>query len=120
MKAHLEARARYFGLFHRARSRELDRLERAFSSTMEAVRRHERSVEPRHREAFLSAIGETGDIELSYARNHGLMDVAGGYPCEGDGADPHLTLSQREASWADDDEESVGTMEDYRRAKGRD
>ena len=57
--------------------------------------------------------------ELTYENAHGVDGNHEEIPQDGQFEDPHMTAEQAQPqNFASDEEESVGTMEDYNRLKG--
>ena len=107
MEAHLEARAKYYRLFHRSSPRQLAKLEAHFSSTMAQVRHFEEGIPPQHREAFRRRI-EGPREDTTYSQNRGLSPgphlppadaPAEDPPPQGLPAEPLLRRGSRRECW---------------------
>jgi len=121
---HIQNRRKYYDLFNLADDRQLRRLEKNFFDSIEHLRRFENSLEPWQREALEKRKTERYRPDLTYSTNHDLDQDA--YYLEAkkltpqDIEDPHFKDSQKEAfeEYKEDTEESVGTIEDYKKLKG--
>jgi hypothetical protein len=114
---HLEARKKYFDLFHRADKNQLRKLSDAFHNSAVELTNYGDKLPPEFRERFEKRFnGLTPD--LTYAINHELPPEAEPVSAEGHFEDPHRLRSQIEGNFSDDTEESVGTIDDYLRVKG--
>lgn len=114
LEQHLTNRRKYYEFFNREDGRHRRRLEKNFFNTIEQLRRFEEKLDGRQREA-LQAHVERYRLDLTYSSNHQISPIPEPVERTGDFADPHFTPVQAEAFklWADDKEESVGTIDDY-------
>jgi hypothetical protein len=115
--AHLEARRKYFELFDRADPRQKDKLERQFTQSMKTLRDFESSLTEQDR-ALFERHYDAYPPDLTYATNHELPSAGGGVSFEGEFEDPHELESQKQANYAQDTEESIGSLDDYKAYKG--
>lgn len=76
----------------------------------EGLNEHDRKLYQAHYDAYPE--------DLTYAQNHELTPEGEAIPFSGDFEDPHELESQKQSSFADDTQESVGTLEDYKAYKG--
>jgi hypothetical protein len=119
LEKHLEARRKYYELFHRADPRQLEKLERNFSRTADDMRKYEDEIKPEFKDEFQQKYNGL-KRDLTYSSNHGIAPDEDPVPFEGDFDDPHLLPSQVEHEFSEDEEESSGSIEDYQRYKGLD
>jgi len=114
LEQHLVNRRKYFEYFNREDGRHRRRLEKNFFGTIEQLRRFEEKLDERQKEILLAHV-ERYRPDLTYSTNHNLPREAEPVPFQGDFDDPHVTELQKEARelWADDSEESSGSIEDY-------
>lgn len=112
LERHLEARKKYFELYHRADPRQLEKLERNFYRTLDELRKHEASVKPELEEQFKSLIDGLS-LDDTYSKNHGLPLTPEPPSIDGPVEDPHLLPSQTKDAFNEDTEESIGTIDDY-------
>ena len=117
LEKHLDARRKYYELFHRADPRQLEKLERNFSKTADDMRKYEDEVKPEYKEQFNKKYNGL-KRDLTYSTNHGIAPDEEPVAAEGDFNDPHLLPSQVDHEFKGDEEESAGTIEDYQRYKG--
>lgn len=115
---HLEARKRYFELYHRAQPAQRDKLERVFYETLDKLYGFENTVDAQYQAQFREMVdGLKPDLIYSEKRElapEGVLEISD----EAEIEDPHLLESQKSADFTDDTEESTGTLEDYKAYKG--
>jgi hypothetical protein len=128
MTEHLNARKKYFDLFYKADNNQRRKLEDNFNRTLEAVRRYEETLETWKKEFFVKKV-EMYRFDTTYSENrslitdnsikpsYGVYPGLGDTPPEAPFEDPHFLKTQAQ-SFSEDQEESVGTIEDYKRLKG--
>ena len=116
MEKHLHSRRKYFAFFHRANPQQLAKLEKNFYRTVEELSSYEEGLKEDIREKFV-AKKDALKKDLAYSTNHGLPEMEGPVPFEGDFEDPHFLKSQEE-SFQEDQEETSGTIDDYKAYKG--
>jgi hypothetical protein len=123
LEQHLITRRKYYDYFNRVDDRQLRRLERNFSDSIEHLRRFEASLEPWQREALEKRKTERYRPDLTYSNNRGWNpeEIAKADFQPDENEDPHFKESQKEAfnEYRDDMEESEGTFEDYLKLKGQ-
>jgi hypothetical protein len=114
LEQHLTSRRKYFEDFDRDDGRHRKRLERNFFNTIEQLRAFESRLDARQKEALLNHV-ERYRKDHTYSSNHEISPEAEAVEPEGDFPDPHFTALQIEAFklYAEDREESSGTMDDY-------
>jgi len=115
---HLQARKKYFENFSRVNPKQLEKLEKNFVESQKAFLVFKERLNTEDRELFEKRF-ESLDLDTTYSSNHelpvGPVEVE---LTEDQIQDPHLLLSQSESDFAEDEEESVGTLEDYKSYKG--
>lgn len=115
---HLEARKKYFEMYYRAQPAQRDKLERLFYESLDKLYSFAESVPPEFREEFEKKVnGLRFDRVYSEHREisaEGELEIRS----ENEIEDPHYLESQKSANYADDTEESIGTVEDYNNYKG--
>lgn len=119
LEKHLEARKKYHDLFHRADPRQLAKLEKNFYRTLDEMREFEENVKPEFKEEFDQKFNGLKP-DTTYSENHQIPAEPQEVPTEGDFEDPHLLPTQVEHEFKADEEESVGSLEDYYNYKGID
>lgn len=114
---HLIARKKYFELFYRADYQQKAKLERNFYQTLFDLRDFEEKATPEIKD-FLKIKTNGRSEDYIYSENHALEKV-GKLEIEGEKfEDPHFLPSQARADYAEDTEESSGTLDDYKNYKG--
>ncbi len=109
---YLNSRKAYFNAFDRKHPQQVASLERKFYRAQQALRDFETKLTVEQREQIILA-QKIYVADHTYSQNHELEveGQASDAPVE----DPHFLLSQKEAlkEYAEDQEESVGSFEDY-------
>ena len=113
---HLIARRKYHDLFYRADPAQKNKLERNFYNTLNDIREFENRLAPDVRDLFEKRNNGL-QPDRTYTSNRDMPVEGDEVPADLPPADPHYLQSQRQASYKDDVEESVGTPEDYLRYK---
>ncbi|MCR9205118.1 MAG: hypothetical protein NXH75_11100 [Halobacteriovoraceae bacterium] len=117
LERHLDARKKYYELFHRADPKQLAKLEKNFYRTLDELRSHEEKVRPEDEEKFKKLIDGL-ELDTTYSNNHELPLHAEVLVKEEEIEDPHLLPTQVDHEFKGDAEESMGSIEDYRKYKG--
>lgn len=117
LEKHLEARKKYYDLFHRADPRQLAKLEKNFYRSLDELREYEEGIKPEYKEKFDSKFNGL-KLDTTYSENHDLPVESEPVPSEGDFEDPHYLPTQKDHEFKGDEEETVGSIEDYYRYKG--
>jgi hypothetical protein len=115
LEKHLDARRKYYDLFHRADPRQLAKLERNFYNGLKELRDYEEKVDDEVKEDFIKKIDGLKP-DRDYSTNHNLDPAEQLVPPNPE-EEPHYLATQRE-SFAEDTEESSGSIEDYYSYKG--
>lgn len=114
---HLAARKRYFEYFNRVDDRQRKKMEDQFFHSIEKLRNFENSLRPWQKEFLVKKV-DRYSLDLTYSSNHELP-IEGKSEVEGPFSDPHFLKSQElRPSYKDDKEETLGTIEDYKKLKG--
>ena len=117
VEQHVEARRKYYDLFFRADPNQLRKLEKEFTDSQARVLAYEESLRPEDRDQLIKDYGGKPEDHV-YTQNHQLPAHQIEVPVTGDFEDPHVLESQKQANFKNDTEESVGTIEDYKKLKG--
>jgi hypothetical protein len=117
VEKHVEARRKYYDFFYRADPNQLRKLEKEFTDSQAELLAYEESLSPQDREQLVKDYGGRPE-DRAYTTNHNLSPLAENVPTEGDFEDPHVLESQKKCDFNQDREESIGTIEDYKRLKG--
>jgi len=123
LQEHLATRKKYYELFHRADPRQLEKLERNYKRSMDNMRNYEEKLSPEQKK-YLESRVDGLTLDHTYSSNHeispeGEQEIDLGN-LDNDYQGPHFLLSQANAKedWSTDEEESVGSFEDYKKLKG--
>ncbi len=117
VEKHVEARRKYYDFFHRADPNQVRKLEREFTDTQAQLLAYENSLGASEREQLERDYGGRPE-DRAYSSNHQISPEAQPVSTQGDFEDPHVLESQKRADFSQDTEESVGTIDDYKRLKG--
>lgn len=131
LEDYLSARRKYFELFNKSQDANHKRkLDDQMNRTLDALRNYEKNLLPWQKE-FFEKRNELYKFDTTYSENKGLYKVPETKPGHGqflgisDQApeapytDPHINQAQlQRPSFKEDNEESVGTIEDYIKIKG--
>ena len=113
---HLIARRKYHDLFFRADPGQKHKLERNFYNTLNDIRDFESRLAPEARELFEKRNNGLS-TDNTYTTNHEIPTSGDIAPPETEWADPHYLRSQQLAEYKNDNEESVGNLDDYLKYK---
>lgn len=117
VEKHVEARRKYYDFFYRADPNQLRKLEKEFVDSQAQLLAYEESLTPEDRERLHVDYGGKPEDRV-YSSNHEISPDQQDVPTQGDFEDPHVLESQKRADFKDDTEESVGTIDDYKKLKG--
>lgn len=113
---HLIARRKYHDLFFRADPAQKNKLERNFYNSLHELREFENRLDPAARELFEKRNNGLKADNI-YTSTHEIAATGENPPSDTEIDDPHFLQSQKLANYADDNEESVGTLDDYLKYK---
>jgi hypothetical protein len=113
---HIIARRKYHDLFYRAEPSQKNKLERNFYNTLHDIREFENKLAPEARELFEKRNNGLRPDNI-YTTNHEMADIGDTPPPETEWNDPHFLRSQQLAQFAEDKEESMGSIDDYLKYK---
>jgi len=116
---YLQTRRKYHDFYHRTNNnQQLKKNEDNYYRSLKQLRDFEESLTEWQRLKFKEHLSIYKE-ELTYENAHGVDGNHDEIPQDGQFEDPHLTITQVESQdYVSDEEESVGTMEDYNRLKG--
>lgn len=114
---HIEARRKYFDLFERADPQQKDKLERVFTNTMLKMKEFEDALTGEDQKLFNQHYNGLKEDRI-YSENHELDPEGEKAQPQGQFEDPHYLISQKNADYNQDTEESMGSIEDYMAYKG--
>ncbi|MBT3982523.1 MAG: hypothetical protein HOE90_14290 [Bacteriovoracaceae bacterium] len=117
LMAHLEARQKYYSFFDRADKQKRIKLEKNFYSTLRLMREFESSLSEQETQ-WLTGRTDQLKKDFTYSSNHELKPEVGEEP-PAKIVEPHYLTTQIEAvsQYKEDTEESVGTIDDYKKYK---
>lgn len=114
---HLIARKKFFEMHGRLAGKQLEKIEQNFTRTLEELRKFERGLRDWQKEVLEKKINNYPE-DRAYSKNHNLSPDGEFVPFAGEFEDPHLLPTQASASFKEDTEESLGSMDDYYAYKG--
>jgi hypothetical protein len=109
-----EQRKKYFDEFHHNDPNRVAKLRRNFEKASKELFNFEQKLTPEQRLNILSE----SKLDKTYSEIHQLSELGEQVPTELEPLNPHFLKTQKESDFKQDDEESVGTMDDYRSYKG--
>lgn len=113
---HLIARKKFHDLYYRADDNQIIKLEKNFYSTLNDMRDFEARIPEELKAPFEKKINGLS-LDLTYSSNH-QIDINEKINLDKVKIeDPHFLQSQAKADYANDTEESMGTIEDYSKYK---
>lgn len=113
----IDARRKYYDQFHTTNERYKNKIENNYFVAIKKLREFETDLSLEDREKFETMYPKK-PTDHTYSENHQL-DPKDSQQVEADKIeDPHLLESQKMADYKSDEEESVGTIEDYLAYKG--
>ncbi len=113
---HLQARKKYFEMYHRIDDRGLEKLKRIFDETLDNLRRFEEKLEDWQKETLAKKI-DAYKLDTIYSEGHETGLLGDNVP-DGPFKNPHVTDAQiNRDNYANDREETMGTIEDYEKYK---
>jgi hypothetical protein len=111
---HLQARRKYYEMFHRSTGQALRKLKKNFDDSLINLRQFEEKLDEKQLETLKTKI-EGYKLDTDYSDAHGSETDP--IP-EGPFENPHLNQKQLDREdFSGDNEDSVGTMDDYQRYK---
>ncbi|POB14549.1 MULTISPECIES: hypothetical protein [Pseudomonadati] len=118
LEQHIMARRKYFDNFERVGEKQREKLERNFIETQKTFLAFKERLKEEDLKVFEEKF-ESLKMDLTYSSNHELpVGEVEPEVTEEEIEDPHYLQTQVEANYADDTEESVGSLEDYKAYKG--
>ena len=109
-----QKRAKYFDEFHHHDPNRVGKLRRTFEKASKELFDFEQSLSNEQRIEILTERAP----DHTYSTINNQSTLGDNVPTDIDPLEPHLLKKQKNADFASDTEESVGTMEDYRSYKG--
>jgi hypothetical protein len=106
------ARKKYFELFFRADPRQKKKLLDNYTRGLEAANKFENSLEENELQIFKTRYKKQ-ELDLTYTTNHEINPVGDQVNNSNQFPDPHYLVTQQEADFKQDNEESSGSMDDY-------
>ena len=131
METHLDARRKYFEFYYRSDDRERNRLEDNFNRTLRDWRQFEEHL-PEQQRILLEKKYDSLELDMDYSEINQLDSDEKAEDAEFEGVEentdipvsegpypnPHLTEAQKQVNYKNDRDESIGTIEDYKKYKG--
>lgn len=108
------ARRKYYNEFHHHDPNRVRKLRRLFEKASEELHKFISELSPDKASAVLKERLE----DKAYSSLHNISTLGDIPPNQDEIQDPHLLKTQSESNFEEDEEESVGTMDDYRSYKG--
>ncbi len=117
LEQHLIARKKYSEVHGRLSGRQLDKVVANLEKSRRNLYNYESTLQLDWQKEVIAKRVNLYPEDRQFSTTYDLEPVGDEVSFEGEFEDPHLLPKQKEASWADDTEESAGTMEDYEKYK---
>ncbi|MBT7610527.1 MAG: hypothetical protein HN576_12280 [Bacteriovoracaceae bacterium] len=111
------ARKKYFELFFRADPRQKKKLKDNYDKCLATVHKFEDTLTAEEVDIFRTRF-KNQDFDRTYTSNHEISPLGDEVTYNNQFPDPHYLLTQKEADYSQDSEESSGSMDDYNAYKG--
>ena len=117
LENYLRLRAKYFDYFFRAASKQKSKVTENYRNALAQLRKFEQQLTDYQKEKFQQRGYFKPDH--TYCENHNLDPDLTSVELDESPIDPHICTIQKERpSYQDDNQESIGTMDDYKAYKG--
>lgn len=117
MEQYIIARNKFFNIFGRNSTKQLSKVEKNYHTSLHNLRKFELELKEDWQRDVLNNKVNGLPEDRQYSTEHGLEPKGEQVSHVGEFEDPHLLPTQKATNWAEDTEESEGTMEDYKRYK---
>ncbi|MGB0452542.1 MAG: hypothetical protein ACPGJV_02425 [Bacteriovoracaceae bacterium] len=114
-----KARKDYLDKFHHHDRRVKQKYEKLYFTAMKKLRDYESSLSSDEKERYQKLYPDH-EFDTTYSQNHELSTEGEVLVNDTDIEDPHFLESQKESDYKEDEEESVGSIDDYYAYKGID
>lgn len=119
LEQHLVARKKFFEVHGRFVGKQLEKVEQNYHKTMKALYEYKDGLQKDWQKEVLAPKTDLYPEDRQFTSTHNLEPIGDIVPFEGEFEDPHLLPTQKSTNWAEDTEESEGTIEDYNSYKGK-
>ena len=117
MEQYIQTRNKLFHLFGREKKqKQLEKVQRNYDKSLNDLRSYENKLNDWQKEVLDKKINAYPE-DREYSKNHDLEPSGDIVSFTGEFEDPHLLPTQKAENWAEDTEESSGSMEDYQKYK---
>jgi hypothetical protein len=117
LELHISARRKLFEMQGSVDNRNFKKLEQTFFTTQKQFYDFERNLSPETKQKLGEKIGEK-PIDTDYSRAHNILNFQPEPIDATEKCDPHTLDSQHKIKFSSDNEESIGTFDDYKQLKG--
>ncbi len=117
LEQYVQARRKFFEVFGRGSTKQVDKVERNYDNALRNLRNFEFDLKEDWQKDVLNQKINGYPEDRQYSSEHNLTPKGDEISHVGDFEDPHLLPTQKASNWAEDTEESIGTMEDYQHYK---
>ncbi len=118
LEQYLIARRKFFELFGRANPKQLGKADQNYKMALEALRKFEANLKEDWQIEVLKQKINSNPEDRQFTSEHNLEPKGDEVSFVGEFEDPHLLDTQKSHSWAEDSDETSGSMEDYYAYKG--
>ena len=117
IEVHSHARKKYFEMYFRADPRQKEKLYNNFVRSLEEFHKFENTLTDEEKDVYRARY-KRQELDTTYTENHSISPVGEEVNLSSKFPDPHYLKSQQEADYSSDQEETSGSIEDYKAYKG--
>ena len=117
MEQYLISRKKYFEYFARATGRQLEKIIKNYEHNRKELHQFESKLDKDWQKDLIRAKNDPYPQDRQYSTDHNLDSEGDNVRVTGEFFDEHLLETQKSENWAEDTEESIGTMDDYAKYK---
>lgn len=118
MEQYITARKKFFEQFGRSNTKQLHKIESNYQASLESLRNFELELKEDWQKEVLQNKIDSLPADRQYTSDHNIEPIGEQVSFVGEFEDPHLLAVQKQHTWSEDTEESMGSIEDYYSYKG--
>lgn len=119
MEQYIVARKKFFEMFGKDAKKQVEKVERNYNTALKSLRDFEVNLKEDWQKKVLEEKIDAYPADRQYSESREIEPKGDIVAFTGTFEDPHLLPTQKAEAWADDTEESEGTIEDYQKYKGQ-
>lgn len=118
LEQYLTARRKYFDVHGHKNDQQVEKAKRVYAQALKALRDFENGLEEDWQKEVLRDFLAAYPEDRQFSSEHNLEPTGDSVSFVGEFEDPHLLPVQKSQAWAEDNEDSQGTIADYYAYKG--